>query len=45
MADALDWTPQVVTDPCPDCGKQRDSFACKMRHVVLDTGDAKAARD
>jgi hypothetical protein len=27
------------------CGWPLDSFACKIRHVQLNTGDAKAARD
>jgi hypothetical protein len=30
---------------CPDCGKPADSFACKIRHIQLNTGAAKAARD
>lgn len=30
---------------CPDCGYEDGSFACKIRHVHLNTGDAKAARD
>lgn len=30
---------------CPDCGKPVDSFACKIRHIHLNSGAAKAARD
>ena len=30
---------------CPDCGKPAGTFACRIRHVHLNTGDAKAARD
>lgn len=27
------------------CGYPEDSFACKIRHISMNTGDAKAARD
>ena len=30
---------------CPDCGKPEGSFACKIRHVQLNTGWAKSAND
>ena len=30
---------------CEDCGKPKWSFGCKVKHVMLNTGDAKAARD
>jgi hypothetical protein len=30
---------------CPKCGYELDSYACKIRHVYLNTGDAKAAND
>jgi hypothetical protein len=33
------------TDTCPDCGKPADSFACRIRHVQVNTGWAKAAND
>lgn len=33
------------TPTCDDCGKPAESFACRIRHVHLNTGDAKAARD
>lgn len=46
MAEPIDWTPQPVTDPCPSCGKERDTFACKMRcSIHINTGTAKAAND
>lgn len=32
-------------DLCPDCGKPEGSFACKVRHLNINTGAAKAARD
>lgn len=28
-----------------DCGKPKDSFACKIRHIQINTGAAKAAND
>ena len=34
-----------VTAACPKCGYPEDSFACRIRHIHLNTGDAKAARD
>ena len=30
---------------CPRCGRPEDSFSCKIRHLALQTGDAKAAKD
>ena len=27
---------------CKDCGYDVDSFACKIRHLQINTGDAKA---
>lgn len=30
---------------CSGCGYPEGTFACKIRHVQLNTGDAKAARD
>jgi hypothetical protein len=35
---------EIVTETC-DCGWPLDSFACKVRHLHLNTGDAKAERD
>ena len=30
---------------CEGCGYPEGTFACKIRHVHLNTGDAKAAKD
>lgn len=30
---------------CEDCGKVDGSFACKIRHVQINSGSAKAAKD
>jgi hypothetical protein len=30
---------------CPDCGKPADSFACKVRHININSGWAKSAND
>ncbi len=27
------------------CGWPEDSFACKVRHIHMNTGDAKASKD
>lgn len=35
--------PQV--NQCPDCSWPEGSFACRIRHINMNTGDAKAARD
>jgi hypothetical protein len=32
-------------DPLHDCGYPVDSFACKIRHLQINTGAAKAAKD
>ena len=29
---------------CPKCGHLCDTFACKIRHLEMNTGDAKAAQ-
>lgn len=29
---------------CEKCGKPADSFACKIRHLQINSGDAKASR-
>lgn len=34
-----------VTPACPKCGYPEDSFACRIRHIQINTGDAKASRD
>lgn len=40
----MEWNPDCPVhrdrDTC-ECGKERDSFACKIRHVHLDTSWAK----
>ena len=30
---------------CEDCGKPEGTFACKIRHVQINSGVAKAAKD
>lgn len=30
---------------CESCGYPEGSFACKIRHIELNTGSAKAAND
>lgn len=30
---------------CDSCGYPEDSFACKIRHINLNSGDCKAAND
>ena len=37
-------TDQPTGDLC-DCGWVRDTFPCKIRHLHLNTGEAKAAND
>jgi hypothetical protein len=32
-------------DTCERCDYPSDSFACKVRHLNINTGDAKAAND
>ena len=34
-----------MAEKCEGCGYERDSFACRIRHIQINTGDAKAARD
>jgi hypothetical protein len=29
-------------EKCEKCGYAEDSFACKIRHLQINTGDAKA---
>lgn len=45
-------TPVIHPEPvieietlCPDCGKPEGSFACKVRHLQINTGAAKSSRD
>lgn len=35
----------VEISVCPDCGKPEGSFACKVRHLQINTGAAKSSRD
>lgn len=30
---------------CPDCGRPEGTFACKIRHIQVNTGWAKSAND
>lgn len=30
---------------CQKCGYPEGSFACKIRHIHMNTGDAKSAKD
>jgi hypothetical protein len=30
---------------CKDCGKPEGTFACKIRHIHMNTGDANSARE
>jgi hypothetical protein len=39
------WLCGEQRDICPGCGRPADTFACKIRHIQLNTGAAKAARD
>jgi hypothetical protein len=32
-------------DVCEECGYPEGSFPCRIRHIFLQTGDAKAAND
>lgn len=34
-----------AAEKCDRCGYPDGSFACRIRHIHLNTGDAKAARD
>lgn len=45
MTEPLDWTPQEITNPCPDCGKETDSFACRARHVAINIENLKQDRN
>jgi hypothetical protein len=35
----------MTDETCEDCGKPEGSYACKIRHINLNTGWAKAAND
>lgn len=30
---------------CPECGYPEGTFACRIRHIQINTGAAKAAND
>jgi hypothetical protein len=34
-----------TTEELHSCGYPEDSFACKIRHLSINTGDAKAGRE
>jgi hypothetical protein len=34
-----------LVETCEDCGYAEGSFACKIRHLSINTGAAKAAND
>lgn len=36
---------EAEPDKCKKCGYPEDSFPCRIRHIHINTGDAKAARD
>lgn len=36
---------EETLDKCERCGYDEGSFACKIRHISMNTGDAKASRD
>lgn len=40
-----DHDPIDEPDDCGRCGYQEGTFACRVRHVQVNTGAAKAARD
>jgi hypothetical protein len=56
MADPIYSTPAPLVDEqvqemaaakgvCEGCGYYAGSFACRIRHIHLNTGDAKASKD
>lgn len=34
-----------MAEKCEGCGYEQDTFACRIRHIHLNTGDAKASKD
>lgn len=36
---------RALDEELHECGYYEGTFACKIRHVMLNTGDAKAAND
>jgi hypothetical protein len=46
FADMIrDSRPDRSSTPRHSCGYEEDSFACKIRHLQINTGVAKAADD
>lgn len=45
MSDPAHPVVEQAEKICPRCGRPDGSFACKVRHISLNTGDAKAAKD
>ena len=45
--DCSTWDDEPEETPAPEacekCGRPEGSFACKIRHLQINTGDAKAA--
>ena len=39
--DARKRLEEPENPPCPDCGKPEGSFACKIRHIAIDTSWAR----
>lgn len=40
----MDETPEDETPELHTCGYPEDTFACKIRHLHMNTGDANMAR-
>lgn len=36
---------ELPAEPVHSCGYPEDSFACRIRHIQMNTGAAKAAND
>lgn len=43
--DDTDEPQDEVVDLCPDCGKPDGSFACKIRHINMNAGEANSKRE
>lgn len=39
------YTPSLFDQETCECGKEPGTFACKVKHIQINTGAAKAARD
>lgn len=44
-SNALEVVDSATAQDCEGCGYEVDSFACKIRHLQINTGCAKAAND